>query len=521
MYTAEGIPMSKYSLRQKLRYRFDNFMAKGGRSIFLGLVVAFLAILGFLSLVRGVMLLSVPEGQGDAYLQFGDGFANNTYITFLQMTDPGNMNHDVKSKTLFKVSAIAAGFAGMIMLSSLIAFITNAMDQKLIELKKGHSKVVEHDHTLILGWNDRVIEILRELVLANESEDDPCVVILSDEDKEDMDDFLKVNLRDRMNTRIITRSGSVSSLVNLGIVSVDACKAVIALGTSTSEVDDAQKQASDATVIKTILAVVASRPDVDDFSIVAEMFDERNRTILRGINPDVIATVDSNDILSKILVQTSRSIGLSVVYGEILSFDGCEMYFHHADWGGISFGQLGYRFPDGVPMGIRDAEGGLTVNPPAQTLLKTDDDILILAEDDSTIDFRSAPVATPRDLPLSDERLEQSVERELIIGWTPKVEIILEQYADYVLEGSSIDIMLRAPAESVREEIERIQEKLPSIKIGLLEEDPLRTEALLSVRPFDYDNIIILSQSGDGASAEQTDSETILILLLLRNIFRE
>lgn len=38
--------------------------------------------------------------------------------------------------------------------------------------------------------------------------------------------------------------------------------------------------------------------------------------------------------------------------------------------------------------------------------------------------------------------------------------------------------------------------------------------------PFHYDNIIILSQSGEGVEDdERTDSETIIILLLLRNIF--
>jgi hypothetical protein len=80
--------------------------------------------------------------------------------------------------------------------------------------------------------------------------------------------------------------------------------------------------------------------------------------------------------------------------------------------------------------------------------------------------------------------------------------------------------MLRAPDESVRGEIERIQKDLPGLKISLIEEDPLTTEGLLAVKPFQYDNILILSQPGSGASEEQTDSETIVILLLLRNIFR-
>jgi hypothetical protein len=501
-------------LAQKIRYRFDNFMAKGGSSIFLSLVIIFVVLLSAVALFRGITLRLVPSDP-----ERGGGFFHNIYITFLQMTDPGNMAQDIMSSPYFKIYAIIAGLIGVVMLSSLIAFITTALDQKLQELRKGHSKVVENGHTLILGWNERVIEILRELILANESEDDPCVVILSKQDKEFMDDFLKVHMPDSLNTRIVTRSGMVSSLVNLDIVSVDACKSVIVLAECNAGADENEKRASDAMVIKTVLAVVASRPTGTEMNIVAEVFDERNRKVIEEVSPGEVTTVDTDDILAKILVQTSRSVGLSVVYGEILSFDGCEMYFCDYDWGGITFADLGYRFPDGVPLGLRNGDGRLMLNPPVDTQLADDDDVLILAEDDSTIDFQAKTVADPRDFALAGGRQELAIERELIIGWTPKVEIILEQYADYVLEGSQIDLMLRAPNVKVRQELERIQQKLTNVQIRLLDGDPLTTEGLMAVKPFEYDNIIILSQCEEDVDPEQTDSETIVILLLLRNIF--
>ena len=42
--------MSQYTFKQILRYRFDNFMAKGGRSIFISLTLVFLSLLGLISL---------------------------------------------------------------------------------------------------------------------------------------------------------------------------------------------------------------------------------------------------------------------------------------------------------------------------------------------------------------------------------------------------------------------------------------------------------------------------------------
>lgn len=509
------------TLWQRFRYWFDNFMSRGGSSIFISLVTVFLVLLITIFAVRAITKTAFPgmwaeranaQDENNDYLQ-------HLYITFLQMTDPGNMAQDIESKPLYKFVAILAGLTGVIMLSMLIAFITTALDQKIAQLKKGHSKVIEEDHTLILGWNERITEILRELVIANESEKSPVVVILSPRDKEWMDDYLKLNFPDSKNTRIVTRSGTVSSLVNLEIVSLNSCKSVVLLAHSPVNGPESDKVASDTAIIKTALALIASRPPEIPLNIVAEVFYQSNREILHDISPDEISTIDTSEILAKILVQTSRSVGLSVVYSEILSFDGCEMYFHEADWRGIQFGELCYYFPDGVPMGIKRADGEILINPAIDTGMNDGDSILILAEDDSTIDFQQSKVAEARSFELAGGRKEMQREKNLVIGWTPKVPTILREYADYVLAGSEIYIMLRIPDDSVAEKIEKLNDELDDLSIHFLYEDPLSKDGLAAADPFQFDNIIILSQGGKNDDFEQTDSETILILLMLRQIF--
>lgn len=493
-------------------------MARGGRSIFISLTVVFIVLLVIVSVLRGVIMYCYPEASVE---RDPNSFLRGVYTTFLQMTDPGNMNQDVNSAEVYKISAIIAGFSGVIMLSMLIAFITTALDQKINQLKKGRSRIIERDQTVVLGWNERIIEILRELFLANESEDDPVVVILANQDKEEMDDFIKANYPSTFNTRVVTRSGSPSSLVDLDIVSIDTCKAVICLAECNISASVEQKEISDTSVIKTVLALVASRSPDAELNIVAEVFFERHRKIVEDIAPGEVTTVDTSEILAKILVQTSRSVGLSVVYGEVLSFDGCEMYFHESQWNGMRWENLPYHFLDGIPMGIRHADGSLSVNPPIDTVLQDDDSILILAEDDSTIELMSDPVATPRDFPLAGGRKEVMKEKNLIIGWTEKVEIIIREYADYVMAGSDINIMLRMPDESVQKRVDDLNKELDEVNIRVIEENPLRTEGLLAAKPFEHDNIIILSQGGKDSSEDQTDSETIMILLLLRQIFKQ
>jgi hypothetical protein len=505
--------------RHKLKYRFDSFMAKGGASIFKALLLVFLVAFLMIASFRGILYLINPG----AAQQYGDlDVLGNVYITFLQLTDPGNMAQDILSSSWYKLFAVMAGLSGVVMLSALIAFITTALDQKISELKRGRSKVIEKGHTLILGWNEqRIIEILRELIIANESEKDACVVILADEDKEEMDDISRLRLADTKTTRIVTRSGQVTTLANLDMVSIEQCKSVIILASCTDTSAPDEKAISDAMVIQTILATTGKGREDGDFAVVAEIFNNAYREIVENTFPEHVVTINTSEVLAKLLVQTSRSVGLSVVYNEILSYDGCEMYFYQADWGGIKFGDLVYHFPDGVPMGVLHSEESLTLNPELDYTMQDDDDILILADDDSTIEYRRHPVAQPTAYPTSQRRLEQRQEKELILGWNYKAPIIISEFADYVKAGSQIDIMLRDPTNEVRQTIQTLDNEIENISINLLEKNCLNRSHLLSIEPFNYNNIIILASTGDDLDAQQVDSENIVALLLLRSIFRE
>mgnify|MGYP000073446915 CR=1 FL=1 len=97
----------------------------------------------------------------------------------------------------------------------MVAFITSVFEAKLDELKRGRSIVLENEHTLILGFGDRILEIIRELIEANESEADASIVILAENDKEEMDNLIRDNIENTLSTRIITRSGVVTNINNL------------------------------------------------------------------------------------------------------------------------------------------------------------------------------------------------------------------------------------------------------------------------------------------------------------------
>ena len=132
-------------------------------------------------------------------------------------------------------------------------------------------------------------------------------------------------------------------------------------------------------------------------------------------------------------------------------------------------------YPDGVPIGLRKTDGTLVVRPAPETVLADDDEILIVADDDSTIDFRPTALVTPREQEIPDVQVEHFQERLMILGWSPKAPIIVSEYADYVLEGSVVDIVIDGPSEQRVAEIESLHRELE----GEREHNKLITEQLV------------------------------------------
>ena len=506
-----------FTIRERLRYRFDAFMSRGSSSSFVALTVVFLTLFAVVALARAITVALID----DPIVERGDSFWRQIWIAFLEMTDPGSMTQDIDSGPMVKIFAVIAGMAGLVLLSALIAVITTALDQRLAALRKGHSKVVLEDHSVILGWNERIVDVLRELILANESEDDAAVVILADKDKEEMDDFLALNLPERLTTKVVTRSGEISSLVNLGVVSIDTSRSIMILSSAPTGAKNEDLERSDMTAVKTVLGVKGALGD-RDVPIVVEVFDERKRELARSIDPDRVVAVDADDMLAKILVQTSRNEGLAVVYEEMLSFDGAEIYLYEPEqaFSGERFADIAYRIPDGVPLGFVDSEG-VRLNPPGDTVLEGDVTLVILSSDDSMIEVAETPVCRPDRFTRGMSSAEQTWERELIIGWTAKLPTIIREYGDYVVEGSEIDIVLREPDPLRAIELEQLAAEVPSLKLRILEANPRNAEDLLTLRPFEYNNIIVLSEAGQVGAAEWADSETLVFLLQLQQIFRD
>lgn len=511
--------------REYLQYRFDRFMSSGPKSILITLVIMFwLAYLLTAGIRIGVNHI-VPaklDAQGN---QVELSLDEELWLTLMQITDPGAMAYDGDAGLgiahwVFRIVGFLTILTGLIFFSMVIAFITTQLEQKLDSLKKGHSKVIVKDHILILGFAERSLEIVRELLLALGEKSRSYIVILAEQDKVEVNEYFRQYVPNRGNTKIITRNGNPGSMEALNRVSIAEAHSVIILPHCSEAAPEEEKEISDAKVIKTVLGVVAAlkyrskKPD-----IIVQTFDTELRPIVEDLSPGKIHFINTEEIIARIIVQTSRTMGLAAVYSQLIAFSGMEFYFTKNNAVGLSFREASYRFPNSILAGVRTREGQLNFRPGADYILRSDDDLILLTGMKSELAFDSSPSLLPRSFPVSEKITERKMEKELVIGWNSRAAIAICEYFKYLLPESQIDILLhRLDKEAIRE-IKSIQKKCPQRKITIEGGFSKRRNDLEEMELTAYDNIIIFNKTEE--DMEKVDSATIATLLIIRKIFRE
>ena len=186
--------MKQTSWKDRLRYAFDNYMARGTTALIGGLGILSLMIIilaGIIIAVGGKLV--APEGTE------GLSFIEGAWEAMMRTLDAGTMGADTGWG--FRLVMFGVTVGGVFIISTLIGVLTSGVEDKMDELRKGRSRVIETGHTVILGWSSQIFSIISELVLANENQAKPCIVILGEKDKVEMEDEIRANVGDTKKTR--------------------------------------------------------------------------------------------------------------------------------------------------------------------------------------------------------------------------------------------------------------------------------------------------------------------------------
>ncbi|CAF1420884.1 unnamed protein product [Adineta ricciae] len=518
-----------------IKYKFDSLFAHG----LIFIIPMLIAITAVVILIFSIIYY---------FTEMEDNYEDALWETFTRILDPcaAAEDHGLQHRILSGIVILC----GLVIIAILIGTIVTFMDEKLNELKKGHSTVVEKNHTIILGWSPKIFDIINELIIANESQRSPSVVILTNKNRTEIQYMIKNKITNSKNTRIICRNGDPMSITDLNKLSLNQARAVIILAAESSH-------NADIRVIKTVLAIRndPQRNNIN-FHIVAEIKVGLNLEaamiagICSRINPsgnntfsdtrifvlggDEALFVNADEITARIIAQSCRQSGLTIILSTLLSFQDDEIYFKHEK------GLIGKTFHDAIfsykkcsVIGLMFADGTVKLCPRLDTIINADDKIIAIAEDDAKVILSSenllyreyAHMRTGINRHTVSPSLHfasggtKKVERNLILGWNTRAPLIAKELDTYVAHGSELHVLTNSETivHSINTQLtnELIQQKV-FVHLGSL----TNKRDLEKLNIFSYHYVIVLENqdSEKQALVEEADAECLICLLYLQNI---
>jgi voltage-gated potassium channel Kch len=486
----------KPGFRERLSYRFDRFMERGTVALIAGLGVV--AVLIILVVVLFVMLISGSPDPSDTPLTIA-------WAALMRTLDAGTMGGD-SGDPLFLLAMLAVTLGGIFVISTLIGILNTGLEGKLADLRKGRSRVLETDHVVILGWSQQIFAVISELLVGGAGRSRNSIVVLADRDRVEMESAIRDRITIPRRARVVCRTGKGSSLGDLPIANPDESRAIVVLQT---EGDD-----PDVEVLKTILALTGRQDRREEpYRIVAEVRDEASAGIARLIGGHEVHLLLADELVARIIAQTSRQSGLSAVYLELLDFAGNEFHVNAIpELVGRSFGDAVKLVDGAIPCGIvRGGEARL--NPLPTLVITAEDRLVLLAEDHGSERLADAPAPVDTSALRTPAVTAPEPERILVLGWNRRGSAIIRELDKYVAPGSVIVAV--SPLDRVREA--GAIDGLANLTATARLESTTNRASLDALDVPSYPHVIVLCESDD-RDPDMADARTLLTLLHLRDI---
>jgi len=476
-------------IREKLKYHFDRFLSKGSIALIISLFIILFVIVLLISLI---LYLVNPD------IAFGSLIWKSLMMTL----DAGNLD-GTSGSTFYMIMMTLATIVGIFITSVFIGLILNGFQTKLESLSKGRSKVIENNHTLILGYNGSIFVIIKELIEANRSLRRAAIVILCEKDPVEMNQEIKDNVRNFYNTRVICRTGSIYNQNDLNMCSIDKARSVILLE-------------NDMNSIKALLTISDTefmKKEAGHVSLL--MNDVDNISVAKSIGKNKVEVINLDSAITRIIAQSSLQHGLSQVYNDLLDFEGDEIYFYkNKSLVNKKFSESFTKFPKSTVIGLVK-KGQPMVKPPFDTIIEENDELIVLAADENRIDYDEKAVEINSEIIRKTNHVSNAEREDIsIIGFNQKTADSIKEYDNYLEKGSKIRILVNS--EGYLEKIGQLNSVLKNIEIEAFVGATYLRPSLEKFLEAKCRKVIIFAN--DNVPHEDKDSQTLLTLLHLREM---
>jgi Trk K+ transport system NAD-binding subunit len=488
----------KYTWKERFRYYFENTFTSGPLGI-----IRWLAMMSLFTILVLGLVIVIFGIRADPEAQSGLSFIEGAWQSLMATLDSGTMGGD--EGWAFRSVRFVATLVGIFLISILIGIISAAIDAKIENLRKGKSRVLESNHTLILGWSSKIYSIIQEIILANENLKKPVIVVFAEQDKVAMEDALRENIADLKNTKLVVRSGNPMISSEVQIVNPNAARNIIVLSPEEEE--------ADIQVIKTVMSLTnSSFRKKEAYHIVAEIKEESNLEAAELVGQGEATFVFASDLIARITAQTCRQSGLAVIYTDLLRFEGDEIYFQEEpQLVGKTYQDAVLSYNSSALIGLNTKRKGLLLNPNRDEPIMAGDQVVAISRDDDTVILDGKQKKGLKELNgfLLKDIAVKGAERILVLGWNETGFRIVTELNSYVAKGSELVILNESP-------IDLDPMGYPNFVVAQVQGEITNRSNLENIHPETFDHIILMSNRS--GNIQSSDARTLVCLLHLRNI---
>ncbi len=480
------------SLRQRLRYRFDNVLARGTGAALAWLGAVTIAAVLVSSLLLTIFGVTLTGSENGAWLE-------DFWQSLLRILDTGTMAGDVGWGR--RVLALLVTLFGVLIAGTLIGIIAAGVEDRIDSMRRGRSVVIESGHLVILGSSSRIPAIIEQLVLANAAHDSNTIVVLAEVDPTELRRSVVEAVSDRHHTHIVYRFGDPRVRADIALARVGEARGIIVLPGG---------DGGDVSVVHTMLALNAELGGLQSIPVVAEVADPTTaERLVQAFGPTMhpIATAQASARASAFAL---RQRGLSRVVNELTDFSGCDLHItDRPDLLGVRFDEIVGWFANARPLGISRRDGRVELNPSPESAMVAGDRLIVLAYDLETLERTPVPTRLQSGGPAERHsmRVTEPVEEHiLVVGWNPLGLHLLSGWATHTSPSSSVEVAfdprLIEMGDVVVPDIDVDVQLSPTLEASSVSLDPRLT------------TIVVLGYTS--VDVDEADARTMLDVMQLR-----
>lgn len=510
-------------MKRRLRYLVERVVTRPGMLMLLFAVACVI----FIAVVAAFTYFLTPADARDV--------AQIVWQSMRHVIDPGATEEDDEYGWPYRLVMLSTAIGGIFVIGAVVTVLTSALYNRIEAVRRGRTPVTFSGHTVVLGWSSQIYTILDEIARAPGRR--PRVVILANEmSKEDMEDAVRRRPRRERgpkdgkirNVKVVCRHGDPTKIEDLEIANIARAEEIL--------VPRPLGRHPDIRVLMTLLALSHwPWPEGERRPVAAVISSDANyeaaKRALHRWPADRCHVANAGELTARLIVQSRRYPGLTVVCSELVSFVGAEIYPANPLRREMTYGEALLWFESSL-IGFREAGAEQpTINPPPTTPIPPDATPLVVAADAAGVQLLKRPAAVQADLivPAPPPRPPR-VEKTLILGWNERIAAIVQVLDGYVATGSELVIIGKGYNPAVLPKTRHLREPdgfdADPTDPGILvpadpEEEYERSvpdpeaHGLIPVDPTKFDSVIVLAGDEDDA---HVDAKALTTLLLLQAI---